>query len=255
MSSRDDRKRMIDDGFVFLIDRARTAIREVEPTALVTMGFFHDTEPNLARRGDPRLVRTRAVIERSTADFIDIHPYPDDELTFPQFMQNYGIDGPVVKPIIIGEFGGSKRAYVSASQAADALVSWQRQSCAYGIDGGCSGRGTRSNSPTSGTGSTRTGRSSARYRRAIVRTPAHKDPQETSRTSASEIAAMSASVPTGNTACGVPAAHQTVSNRRRDESTTVRTGRSCPTGGTPPIANPVASPRPSSCRRSRNRRA
>jgi hypothetical protein len=135
MANAGDRKRIIDGGFVFLIDQVRAAIREVNPTALVTMGFFHDTEPNPARRGDNRLVRTRAVIERSSADFVDIHPYPDDELTFPQFMQNYGIDGPVAKPIIIGEFGGSKRAYVSASQAAQALVSWQQQSCAYGIDG------------------------------------------------------------------------------------------------------------------------
>ena len=126
---------MIDDGFVFLIDRVRQTIQQVDPTALVTMGFFHDTEPNPARRGDSRLVRTRAVIERSTADFVDIHPYPDDELTFPQFMQNYGIDGPTAKPIIIGEFGGSKRSFESAAQAASSLSSWQHQSCAYGIDG------------------------------------------------------------------------------------------------------------------------
>jgi endo-1,4-beta-mannosidase len=135
MANAGDHKRIIDDGFVFLIDEVRAAIREVDPTALVTMGFFHDTEPNPARRGDNRLVRTRAVIERSTADFVDIHPYPDDELTFPQFMQNYGIDGPVAKPIVMGEVGASKRAYASASQAAEALVSWQKQSCAYGIDG------------------------------------------------------------------------------------------------------------------------
>jgi hypothetical protein len=135
MASSADRKRMIDESFVYYVDRVRAAIQAMDPTALVTMGFFHDTEPNLARRGDSRLVRTRAVIERSTADFVDIHPYPDDELTFPQFMQNYGIDGPTAKPIIIGEFGGSKRVYVSASQAAQALVSWQQQSCVYGIDG------------------------------------------------------------------------------------------------------------------------
>jgi hypothetical protein len=126
---------MIDESFVYYVDRVRAAVRATDPTALVTIGFFHDTEPNPARRGDNRLVRTRAVIERSTADFVDIHPYPDDELTFPQFMQNYGIDGPTAKPIIIGEFGGSKRVYLSASQAAQALVSWQQQSCAYGIDG------------------------------------------------------------------------------------------------------------------------
>jgi hypothetical protein len=135
MASVADRKRMIDESFVYYIDRVRAAIQATDPTALVTMGFFHDTEPNPARRGDNRLVRTRAVIERSTADFVDIHPYPDDELTFPQFMQNYGIDGPTARPIIIGEFGGSKRVYSSASQTAQALVAWQRQSCAYGIDG------------------------------------------------------------------------------------------------------------------------
>ena len=135
MASASDRRRIIDDGFVFLIDEIRAAIRALDPTALVTMGFFHDTEPNAARRGDNRLVRTRAVIERSSADFVDIHPYADDELTFPQFMQNYGIDGPGPKPIVMGEFGGAKRNFVSASQAATAFSSWQRQSCAYGIGG------------------------------------------------------------------------------------------------------------------------
>jgi len=135
MGSTSDRKRMIDDGFVFLIDELRQAIRKVDPTALVTMGFFHDTEPNAARPGDTRAVRTRAVIERSSADFVDIHPYPRTDLTFPQFMQNYGIDGPTSKPIVIGEFGAPKFAFGSASEAASGLIAWQRQSCAYGIDG------------------------------------------------------------------------------------------------------------------------
>jgi hypothetical protein len=135
MASAPDRKRMIDDGFVFLIDQVRAAIRTVDPTALVTMGFFHDTEPNPARRGDVRLVRTRAVIEHSTADFVDIHPYPGDEIGFAQLMQNYGIDGPVEKPIVIGEMGASRRAFGTNEDAAAALVAWQRSSCQYGIDG------------------------------------------------------------------------------------------------------------------------
>jgi hypothetical protein len=80
MASNVDRKRMIDDAFVYYIDQVRTAIVRIDPTALVTMGFFHDTEPNPARRGDDRVVRTRAVIERSTVDFVDIHPYPGDEI-------------------------------------------------------------------------------------------------------------------------------------------------------------------------------
>ena len=135
MASASDRRRMIDDGFVFLIDQVRAAIREADPTALVTMGFFHDTEPNPARHGDNRLVRTRAVIERSVADFVDIHPYPGDEIGLAQLMQNYGIDGPTAKPIVIGEMGASRRAFGSNDAAANALVAWQRLSCAYGIDG------------------------------------------------------------------------------------------------------------------------
>ena len=135
MASTVDRKRMIDYGFVYYIDQLRSAIVQIDPTALVTMGFFHDTEPNPARRGDDRVVRTRAVIERSTADFVDIHPYPDDELTFPQFMQNYGIDGPVRKPIVIGEMGAARRNIGTSADAANALVAWQRTSCVYGIDG------------------------------------------------------------------------------------------------------------------------
>jgi hypothetical protein len=135
MASAVDRKRMIDDGFAFLIDQVRGAIRKVDPTALVTMGFFHDTEPNPARRGDNRLVRTRAVIDRSTADFVDIHPYPGDEIGFAQLMQNYGIDGPVEKPIVIGEMGASRPAFAGNEDATTALAAWQRQSCPYGIDG------------------------------------------------------------------------------------------------------------------------
>ena len=135
MASLADRTRMIDESFVYYVDRVRAAIQATDPTALVTMGFFHDTEPNPARHGDNRLVRTRAVIERSTADFVDIHPYPRVDLTFPQFMQNYGIDGPTAKPIVMGEFGAFRFAFPTASVAAAELVDWQRQSCAYGIDG------------------------------------------------------------------------------------------------------------------------
>ena len=135
MASTGDRKGMVEDGFVHYIDQVRAAILRIDPTALVTMGFFHDTGPNPARRGDDRVVHTRAVIERSTADFVDIHPYPDDELTFPQLMQNYGIDGPGRKPIVIGEMGAARRNVATAADAANALLAWQRTSCAYGIDG------------------------------------------------------------------------------------------------------------------------
>ena len=59
---------------------------------------------------------------------------------------------------------------------------------------------------------------------------------QTSRTSASGIAASRSSSRTSNTALGVPAAHQTVWNRRSELSTTVCSGRSWPSGGMPPMA-------------------
>ncbi len=130
-----DRRRMIDDAFVYYIDRVRTAILELDPTALVTMGFFEPKEPNPSRRGDPRLVRTAGVIERSTADFVDIHGYPGGSLDLPQLMQNFGIVGPTRKPIVLGEMGAFRNAFGTVDDAAAALVAWQRSSCPYGIDG------------------------------------------------------------------------------------------------------------------------
>ena len=54
------------------------------------------------------------------------------------------------------------------------------------------------------------------------------------------IAPINVSTATGNTSCGVPAAHHTVSKRRRDASISVSSSVSWPSGGIPPIANPVA---------------
>ena len=76
-----------------------------------------------------------AVTARSRADFVDVHPYPGVGLTFAQSMRDYGIDGPTVKPVLIGEMGAFRFAFGTAGEAAAGLVSWQRQSCAYGIDG------------------------------------------------------------------------------------------------------------------------
>ena len=124
MASYGERRRMIDDALVHYIDQVRAAIVEVDPSALVTIGFW--TSPDVA---------AGAVIARSSADFVDVHPYPTGSVTFGQDIQNYGIEGPVHKPIAIGEMGAFKRDFGTDAEAADALVAWQRMSCAYGIDG------------------------------------------------------------------------------------------------------------------------
>jgi hypothetical protein len=135
LSSATERRRMLEDGLVYWADVMVDAIHRVVPTSLVTMGFFHAHEPNPARRGDPRLIYTNEFLQRSRVDFFDFHPYPDDELTFPQFMENYGITGREAKPVVMGEYGGSRRVYTTAEAAAAALQQWQFESCVWGFDG------------------------------------------------------------------------------------------------------------------------
>jgi hypothetical protein len=124
IASSADTRRMIDDAFVYYTDRVRAAILEVDRSALVTIGFW--TAPDSP---------AGALVSRSTADFVDIHPYPGFDATFAASMQKYGIGGPTAKPVVIGEMGAFRFASDTADDAAATLVEWQRQSCAYGIDG------------------------------------------------------------------------------------------------------------------------
>jgi hypothetical protein len=126
---------MTDEGLVYFIDQARAAILEVDPTALVTVGFFWPQEPNLARIGDPRFIQTRPAIWDSQSDFVDLHLYPGVELDLQEYVENYGIDGMAAKPIIMGEFGVFTSSYARVEDAAVALQELQIGSCAYGFDG------------------------------------------------------------------------------------------------------------------------
>lgn len=129
------REQLLGDGMVTFANRVRAAIRKVDPTALVSASYFAPTAPNPTRPGDIRDLRSRVVIERSQLDLVDIHAYPGGDLSLAQHMQNYGVDGPTRKPVIIGETGAFREAFASSAEAAAALQSWQAASCAYGIDG------------------------------------------------------------------------------------------------------------------------
>jgi hypothetical protein len=130
-----DVSRMVDDAFVYFVDQVRAAILTVDPTALVGIGFFAPQTPHPWRVGDTRLTATRGVLTRSTADFVDFHPYPGEEFTLPQFMENYGVDQPPAKVLMMSEFGADKRTYGSAARAAQSNADWQSESCDYGYDG------------------------------------------------------------------------------------------------------------------------
>jgi hypothetical protein len=130
-----ERQRMMDENLVNFAARVRAAIREVDPTALVGMGFFWPQAPNPARRGDPRLIRTGPVIHDSALDYVDLHLYPGLELSFQEYMENFELTRLTAKPIVLGEYGAFKASFSTADTAASNLVEWQRRSCAYGFDG------------------------------------------------------------------------------------------------------------------------
>ncbi len=135
MSKPADKQRMLDENLVFWIDAMRDSILEVDPMALVSVGFFHPQVPNRSRIGDPRIAVTEPAIWQSHADFIDLHAYPGFELNLRQYVENFGIREMQVKPIIMGEFGGEVKRFASIEAATKSFVDWQVESCKYGFDG------------------------------------------------------------------------------------------------------------------------
>lgn len=130
-----EKVRMLEENLVHWVDTMRAAIRAVDPTALVTVGFFQPKGPNTSRVGDDSLIETEAVILRSTADFIDLHGYPGGELDLSQIVENFKLPAVTAKPILMGEFGSERQAHATADDAVRALVEWQVESCRYGFDG------------------------------------------------------------------------------------------------------------------------
>jgi hypothetical protein len=125
---------MMDENLVWWAGRVRSAILEVDPTALVTIGSLWPKGPNAARAGDPRVIRTQPLFG-SAVDFVGLHLNPGVELTLPQYMQNYELTTPVVKPVVIGDFGAFQYAYPTAVDGNLALQGVEADSCAYGLDG------------------------------------------------------------------------------------------------------------------------
>jgi hypothetical protein len=137
MGSPASRQEMMDDGLVYFTDQVRAAIVAVDPTALVTVGFFWPQTPNPSRLGDPRWIEVYPAIAGSTADFVDIHGYAiPGELTVPQLIENYKLAGhQQEKPVLMGEFGAFKFSYASIADAALVLGDWMVQTCASQVKG------------------------------------------------------------------------------------------------------------------------
>ena len=112
----DAKARLLDEGLVYWADTMRAEIRAIDPTALVTMGFFVPNEPHPVRGDDPRLVRTAYFLRHASVDFVDLHHYRGNGVDDNEIWENFGLLGVDDKPIVLGEQGADQRVL---SQAAD----------------------------------------------------------------------------------------------------------------------------------------
>jgi|GEM_PF-3235738 len=129
------RQRMMDEGLIYFTDTVASGIHELDPTALVTVGFFWPQSPNPTRLGDSRLVSVYPAMATTTADYVDIHAYPTD-ISIDQMMQNFGMTGyQQAKPVLMGEYGVTQGAYPLIIDAAAVLEAWQIGSCPYHLRG------------------------------------------------------------------------------------------------------------------------
>jgi hypothetical protein len=135
LASQGDRQRLMEEGWLHWSDQLRAAILEVDPTALVTMGFFVQHGPNPVRQGDARTVYLDRMVRESNLDFLDLHAYPGYDLNLRQHVENFALIGEGNRLLVLGEFGADKNNYTQADRAAAALQAWQAESCNYGFDG------------------------------------------------------------------------------------------------------------------------
>ncbi len=136
MAKQADKDRMIDEGLVYWADLLRDAIREIDPTAPVTVGFFTPNAPNQVQGPDEtRLVRTAYFLRNSSMDFVDLHHYPGNGVDDNDIWENFGIEGTEEMPVVLGEFGGYRSWWSNAAQAASAVMSMEVDSCRVGFDG------------------------------------------------------------------------------------------------------------------------
>jgi len=132
MSSAAEKQDMMDGNLVYFIDSLRAAILKADPTALVSCGFAVFESPLVWRS---YWAIADAGLGGSSADFIDVHPYPGvGPGTLAQYVHRFEMGGFSEKPILMGEFGAFSFLY-SPETAAQLLQSWQVESCSYGFDG------------------------------------------------------------------------------------------------------------------------
>jgi hypothetical protein len=132
LSSDGDRRRMIDENMVDWIEDIAGVIRELSPTALVTIGYFHDLGPD-----STWMAYVPHVVATSSLDCFAHHAYPEGQInSWEEYAESFRLDQyPASKPFVIGEFGVGKLTVPSPVDAAMMIQAWQVSSCDHGFDG------------------------------------------------------------------------------------------------------------------------
>lgn len=136
MADQAAKDRMIDEGLVYWADLLREEIRSVDPTALVTVGFFTPNTPHMVNGPDEtRLVRTSYFIRNSEIDFVDLHHYPGNGVDDDHIWENFDIFDFTEKPMILGEFGAIQGWWPDAAAGAAGVMALEVEACRTGFDG------------------------------------------------------------------------------------------------------------------------
>ena len=122
-----DKRAMVHSNVRLFVQRARAAIRGIDPGMLVTMGFFPPQHNGL-------VVYPKAMLRNSALDFVDFHAYPGGP-SMAATAQALGMSKPTPRPVIMGELGAFTFAYLNPRQGAWELATWQARSCAVGFAG------------------------------------------------------------------------------------------------------------------------
>jgi F5/8 type C domain/Cellulase (glycosyl hydrolase family 5) len=136
LSGASDRAALLQDGTTYWLDQVGSAIRSLDPSALIGVGMFAPNAPNAWAGPDFNKAVAPAAVYASSVDYVDVHPYPG-YVSFGALAQNLTLarGGMPSKPTFMGEFGAFRFAYATPQEGAAGLMDWQVASCRYGIQG------------------------------------------------------------------------------------------------------------------------
>jgi hypothetical protein len=134
LTSREEKHQMVADGVTYYIAQTRGQIRALDPTALVTMGFFMPAFPDGRTISPGWYTDVKPLLTHSDLDFFDLHLYPGSYPIADQ-AANFGIITYTAKPILMGGVGAFMNTYSAMTSAVTAVQQWIARSCQYHFGG------------------------------------------------------------------------------------------------------------------------